>query len=383
MFDNLRRAISMLETTARTLEPACLDGRDAAALVELAARGKRVCGAIEALAARRVSDSRVWREGGHRSAGHWLAEKTGVTVGPATRALETARAIEDLPETDAAFRAGRLSETQAAEITSAAGADPTAEGDLLATATATSVKGLRDRCRQVRAGAQEDDAAWARQLHVTRRAHEWTTPEGAYELRARMAPDQGARFSSAWNAHIDRIFTDARRAGRREPRAAYATDALVALATEGPCKPVEVRLNVDASVIVRGHTRAGERCDITGVGPVPATTARALLDDALVSVLVNDGGDIKTISKAKRTIPAALRRAAEARYSTCGVKGCANDRFLQTDHVVALADGGRTEDDNLWRICTFHHDKKTYCGWRVIGTTHNWDLVPPDDPDPP
>jgi len=82
--------------------------------------------------------------------------------------------------------------------------------------------------------------------------------------------------------------------------------------------------------------------------------------------------------------PRPARRAAEARYPTCGVKGCANDRFLQLDHVTPVEEKGRTEDDNRWRICTFHHDKKTYCGWNVVGTTHNWDLVPPDNnPDPP
>ena len=80
-----------------------------------------------------------------RSAAHWVAETTGETVGAACRALETARALGALPETDAAFRAGRLSPTQAAEITSAAGADPTAETDLLDVAGSTSVKGLRER----------------------------------------------------------------------------------------------------------------------------------------------------------------------------------------------------------------------------------------------
>ncbi|MGH8983718.1 MAG: DUF222 domain-containing protein [Acidimicrobiia bacterium] len=377
MFERVRRAIAEVEAISRDLDTACLDGRHAAALVELSARGERMWASIKARGARRVDETRVWRDGGHRSAAHWVAETTGETVGAATRILDTARALDALPETDAAFRAGQLSETQAAEIASAAEADPHAEGELLATAAATSVKGLRDRCREVRAGAQEDDAAWARRLHFARRAHEWTTPDGAYCLSAQMAPDNGARFSSAWNAHIDRIFTDARKAGRREPRAAYAADALVALATEGPCKPVEVRLNVDAAVIVRGHAQPGERCDITGIGPVPATTARALLDDALVSVLVTDGDDIKTISKAKRTIPARLRRAAEARYPTCGVKGCANDRFLQIDHVQPVEDHGLTQDDNLWRLCTFHHDKKTYAGWTVVGPTHDWDLVPP------
>ena len=198
-----------------------------------------------------------------------------------------------------------------------------------------------------------------------------------------MAPDAGARFSSAWKAHIDRIFGDARRAGRREPRAAYAADALVALASEGPCKPVEVRVTVDSAALARGNTENGERCEIDRVGPVPVTTARALLDDASVAVLVRDGDDITAVTSPKRTVPIKVRRALEADYSTCGVQACANDQFLEIDHVVPLAEGGRTELANLWRLCPHHHDLKTYFGWRVVGEPGNWDLVPPDDPDPP
>src|SRR2546429_2168540 len=187
-------------------------------------------------------------------------------------------------------------------------ADPGAEADLLEAARSTSVKGLRDRCRQVRAGAEVDDRSWARRLHVERKAHEWTDPDGAYCLSARMAPDAGARFSSAWKAHVDRIFCGARRAGRREPRAAYAADALVALASESPCKPVEVRVTVDSAALARGHTAAGERREIDRGGPVPVTTARALLDDASVAVLVREGHDITAVSSPQRTIPAKLRR---------------------------------------------------------------------------
>jgi len=377
VFDRLRNAVGDLESVSRALDPSCLDGGTAAALVEVAARGERICAAIKALGARRVEETNAWREGGHRSAAHWVAETTGETVGAAGRTLETARALDQLPETDAAFRAGQLSEVQAAEITSAAGSDPTAEADLLASAAETSVKGLRDRCREVRAGAEADDAAWARRLHVQRRAHEWTDPDGTYRLEARLSPDAGARFSSAWKAHADRIFQDARRAGRRESRAAYAADALVALASEGPCKPVQVSVVVDSSALARGHTEPGERCEIAGVGPAPVTTARALLDDAAVSVLVRDGDDITAVSRPTRTIPAKLRRALEARYPTCGVKGCANDQFLQIDHIVPLCEGGRTEIANAWRLCPHHHDLKTYFGWRVVGENGDRDLVPP------
>jgi hypothetical protein len=383
VFGKVRGAVEALKTAARALDPACVDGRDAAALLEVVSEGERVCGALKALLARRVEETNVWRDAGHRSAAHWFADATGETVGAACRTLETARALDALPETDAAFREGRLSQTQAAEITSAAGADPGAETELLDAAGSTSVKGLKDRCRQVRAGAETEDRDWARRLHLGRRAHDWTDPEGFYRLEGRLAPDAGARFRSAWQAHIDRIFRDARRAGRREPRAAYAADALVALASEGPCKPVDVRVTIDSAALARGHTEPGERCEIDRSGPIPVTTARALLDDASVAVLVRDGDDITAVTSPKRVIPMKLRRALEARYPVCGVKACANDQFLEIDHVVPLEDGGETNVHNTWRICPHHHFLKTHPGWRVVGEPGNWDLVPPDDPDPP
>src|SRR5215207_9754478 len=225
---------------------------------------------------------------------------------------------------------------------------------------ATSVKGLRDRCRQVRAGAEADDRAWARRLHEQRSAHDWTDPEGFYRLEARLAPDAGARFRSAWQTHIDRTFRDARRAGVRE-----------------------ARVTVDSAALARGHTEPGERFEIDRVGPVPVTTARALLDDASVAVLVRDGDDITTVTSPTRVIPTKLRRALEARYPTCGVKTCANDLFLQIDHVVPLEAGGETNVHNTWRICSHHHFLKTYAGWTVVGEPGNWDLVSSDDPDPP
>jgi hypothetical protein len=371
------QVLGNLEQISEELVPGALAGRRAAQLMQDAARAERLCTSIRSRLARRVEETKVWREGGHRSAAHWVAAATGETVGAAARTLETARALDALPETDAAFRAGELSATQAAEITSAADADPSAERALLAAAAATGVKGLRDRCREVRAGAETDDRAWARRLHVERRAHKWTDPDGAYCFSGRLAPDAGARLDSAWEAHIDRIFRDARRAGRHEPRAAYAADALVALASEGPCKPVEVRVTVDSAALARGHTDDGERCGIDRVGLVPVTTARALLDDSSVAVLVRDGDEITAVSSPKRTIPVKLRRALEAKYPTCPVQSCANDQFLEIDHIVPLAEGGRTELSNLWRPCKHHHHLKTYFGWKVVRVNGELDLVPP------
>jgi hypothetical protein len=215
------RVLGELERISRELNPLALDGRRAGELFDDAARAERLCGAIKSLLARRVEETRVWRKSGHRSAAHWVAEATGATVGAAARMLETARALEQLPETDAAFRAGKLSDVQAAEIGSTAVADPLAEAELLEAAASTSVKGLRDRCREVRAGAEGDDKAWARRLHVNRRAHEWTDPDGAIASKPvwHRMPARG----SARRGERSRIGSFARPGGRGDGSAAPPT----------------------------------------------------------------------------------------------------------------------------------------------------------------
>jgi 5-methylcytosine-specific restriction endonuclease McrA len=93
--------------------------------------------------------------------------------------------------------------------------------------------------------------------------------------------------------------------------------------------------------------------------------------------LIRDGDDITAVSSPRRTVSTKLRRALEARYPTCGVKACANDRFLEIDHIVPVAARGCTEIENLWRLCSHHHRLKTYAGWRVVGQNGDLDLVPP------
>jgi hypothetical protein len=141
VFERVRNAVNALKATARDLDPLCVDGQDAAALFEIVSEGERVCAAMKALMARRVDETGIWRKGGHWSAAHWVAEATGATVGAVARTLETAKALEQLPDTDVAFRSGQLSEVQAAEITATAVADAAAEADLLEAAHSTTVKG--------------------------------------------------------------------------------------------------------------------------------------------------------------------------------------------------------------------------------------------------
>src|SRR5262245_60183226 len=161
IFAELDAAVARLDAVVRELEPGLVDAVGATRLVDVFARGERLCAAGKALAARRVDECGTWRQDGARSGAHWLAARSGGTVGEAERALRTARALDELPATEAAFRSGVISATQANEIAEAASGSPVAEAELLETACESSVKVLRDECRRVRAASMSDDATWA------------------------------------------------------------------------------------------------------------------------------------------------------------------------------------------------------------------------------
>lgn len=384
-FAALETAIATIEAEVRDFEPGLLDARGAVRAVERFARGEHACAAAKALAAKRVDETFAYRDSGSRSAAEWLARKSGVPVAAAERALATVDALVKLPATDAAFRAGRLSEVQAHEIAGAARQDPSAEAALVAEAKrGISLKGLRDRCRRVRAGAEADDAAWAQRLHDTRSLRTWVDADASTCGIWRMSPDKGAEVNAAIDAETDLIFREARAAGRRESREAYAADALHSLITSGPRKATGATLVMDAAVADRGYAARGERCEIPGIGPIPVMIAKRMLVEAKVREIPADPNDLPEYSTNKRYYPPLLTAWLEQQYPVCGVEGCDADFNLQIDHVVPLSEGGRTEQSNLWRLCWHHHRLKTNQGWKVTGTAQSWNLVPPGNgPDPP
>ena len=334
---------------------------------------------MKALLARRVAETGVWREDGSRNAAVWLSTQTGSTVGAAQQVLETARALEELPATEAAFRSGELSAVQAAEITSAAVEAPDSEHDLLDAARSTSVKGLRDRAREVRAGAQEDDAAWARRQHDRRYGRVWTDPEGSVRVEGSLPPETGARFKAAFEVEVDRIFKEARQAGAaRDPRRLRRRRARRhgRRRSSEAGQPRRSSSTPPRSIAATCSTVSGARSKASG--PSPSRRRAGSCRTASISLLVRDGDDLTAVSRPVRTIPTKLRRELTTAYPVCGVRGCANDRFLEIDHVIPVCAGGETSKQNCWRICPHHHFLKHHRGWRVTGEPGSWNLVPPD-----
>jgi uncharacterized protein DUF222 len=247
---------------------------------------ENTCASMRVLLSARLAGTELWRKRGERSAAHWVAKATGTTVGQAVGTLETAKRLERLPGTAEVFRAGRMSETQAREIASAASVDPSSEDRLLDTAKTGDLTGLKEECRRVQSAAAKDEGGRYEAIYRSRYPRSWTE-DGAFRLDARLTPDAGATVMASLEPHRQRVFEEARSAGRRESQEAYLADALVALAenpspTErsGPRALVHVR--VDHAALVRGRTERGETCEIPGVGPIPVATARALSSDAIL-----------------------------------------------------------------------------------------------------
>ena len=223
----LREAITAF---GAAFDPALVLACDAGRVVDDAAAIEAVAATIKSLAAARLADSGAWRGGGERSPAHHLARRTGVSVGAAVDALETARRLEELPATAAAARRGELSAPQASAIAGAASADPGAEARLLEASAHSSLAGLRDECARTRAAALGDAEARRRRIHAERRLRTHLDAGGGWNLAMRDNPEVGALIMAALAPLADEVFRAARVEGRHERPEAYLADALAELA---------------------------------------------------------------------------------------------------------------------------------------------------------
>jgi len=227
----IEEAAEALEVAAERVDVDALDGTRAVRLVETLARVERVVAGARTVVTRRVEETRAWKRTGHRTMADWLAATTGTTLGDAIGSIETARSLPELPATEAAFRSGDISETQARAVSAAAVEDTQAERSLLATARIATVKTLRQRSRAVIAAATAED-------------------------------------------------------DERERDDAFAADALVALADPGERTPVGAQLTVDAGRLRYEPDASGESCSVAGIRGIEAGSG---LDRSAASQCANAG----------------------------------------------------------------------------------------------
>jgi hypothetical protein len=377
--------LASIRSVMAEVEVDSLDAPDAARIVEECAEAERLLAALRVLAASTLEDKALWRREGFRSVAAWMASKTGAPLGTAIATMEMAQRLADLPLLAEAFRDGRLSEAQAREIADVASELPDTQEQLLAAAGKLSLRSLREECRRVEAAAAVDEDERYRQVHRRRSLRAWVDRHGMGHLSTRLTPDDLARVMNEIERRCDDLVVDAVRGGWFEGRDAHRADALVDMArpdSAGPAGPeTMIHVVVDHQALMRGHTQAGEQCQIPGIGPIPVTLARQLSEDAILKVLVTDGVDVKAVAHAGRTIPAHLRSALEVRDPKCIVPRCDRTVGLQIDHRETYGRTRVTRLEDLGRLCGWHHHLKTFLGYTYRGGPGTWEWIPPENRD--
>ena len=327
------------------LEPARLAGSDAARLTATAARIEKLAATAKAALATRAEETHAWRGGRAASPEQWLAETSGCSEGAAREALVTAKRVETLPATRERLLDGTLSMAQAALVSAGAAVDPGSERRLLKTASRSGMRGLRAEKERVVAAVAD--------------------------LLETLAPLTQQRFEAA------------RKDERRESHDAYRFDALCDLARTGSRTTAQppkhtARVRVDLPALLRGHTEAGETCEIPGVGPVPVSHAREVLSNGLLQLVITDGVDVQTVVSTTRHVPTPLKIAIAERDQRCKIRGCDTSTNLHRHHTTPVADGGLTTYQMLGNLCPRHHHLVHDDGYDIVDHADGtWDLRAP------
>lgn len=271
-----------------------------------------------------------------------------------------------------------------------------AEQRVLGTAQREGLRAARDETRRVLAHAADVAEREAR-IHRQRGRRRWITRDGVWNLHLAGPTALGAEIEAclapfddaAWDAASDQA------RGERDTPDAIAFDGFlgamraardgssgIATKPRGRAKTRDhVVVHVDADRLVHGTDGHGERCEIPGVGPVAVEHARSLLGDALLTVLVEDGRDVKTFARAGRTMVTALHQLLDARDPVCTITGCGRAQRLEHDHTHAVSDGGDSTAENTGGLCRHHHALKTK-GWRLSEAADGTRRIDPPEASP-
>jgi hypothetical protein len=317
-----------------------------------------------------------------------LANRMGTSKTKASERARHGKRLREQEKTRDAATSGALSGDQATLISDAVDANPDAEQGLLDTAAHKSHAELKDECARTKAAADKNPDATEARIHAKRCVRRYTDAEGAAHLRAVGTKRDMAKLDAAISREVDTIFNAKRAAGEREPYDAYLFDALITLADgvagDGTSSIRHLGvLRVDWEALVRGRVVGDETCEIAGLGPVPVRTARDMLGESILKLVVTKGVDVVNVVHLGRGPTAAQKIALVWSRPRCTNQACGRMFHLEIDHRDAWANCHETVLDNLDPLCTHDHDLKTHHGWALVNGKGPRAFVPPDHPDHP
>jgi hypothetical protein len=401
---------AQVQAVVAGFDPARVTARECVDLVGVFRDVEHAASAGLALAARRVAQTSLWADHGHRTAAHWLAATTGVSVGEAMRLLETAEVAEQAPATMEALRNGDLSIPKARAVGKAEAADPDAGAELVerAASEGVTVREIEtDAARIVHAVSGEAEASRAQRIRRNRSLRVGSNGDGSSWFHGIGPTTDIARLEAAIRPILNDVFQDAREQGRREPVDAYTFDALMALTDRGATGGrhpgitggageehdavggaagsgdgrrstrdagsgdghghAKVIVRADLAALDRGHVKPGELCEIAGHGPVPVADVWDMIDGgAFIAGILTRGTDIVALRHLGRRPTVLQRTVLEWETAgTCAVEGCTNSTRIEIDHVDPWARTHTTDIDHLAGLCVHCHRRKTHEGFTL------------------
>lgn len=357
-----------------------------------------------------------WADWGCQSAAHWLMWRCGLSPSTARDHVRVAGKLSGMPQITAVFAAGELSFSQVRALSRVANEQN--EADLLMWARHGTAAQIERMVRDFRHVKRIEELEDYRRAHASRYLRHSIEPDGSVVIKARLSPEEGALVlraleeaekavadcgasAEAPEADMDeQIISDAAEPLARDyeegrdrataaaklnelshstPSGRRAADALVVMAetvleagpqarSGGDRNMVVVHVDIDA---LRGTDSltddAGDRCEIAGVGAIPPELARQLGCDASIVTMIEKDGEILSVGRKTRKVPAHIRRAVRARDKGCRFSGCTHTRFVHDHHIEHWApDEGETKLSNLVTLCRFHHRFVHAHGYKVI-----------------
>ena len=387
MYDlaGLREAVVAV---ASSFDASALDRDGAVQVVELWTAVINAASAARAMAAARLAECGA--PVGSSDVVSWLAAATGATAASARDALRCGAQLREQSVAREAATGGALSAQQAAAITDAVVANPGLADRLVAQAGRDSLGELRAACQQVKAAADPDPAVTERRIHQQRALRRYHDREGAEHLHMVGTPVQLAKVDQALAPIIDQLLREHR---EREPFEAIVFDAMIQAVTSGgpgindtagrPKLRYLTLLRIDLEALTRGELADGERCEITGLGPIPITTARQLLGESVLKLVITNGVDVVNVTHLGRGVNTAQQIALLWQQPICTRQGCGRRQRLQNDHRVDWAKVHRTELANIEPLCPSDHHLKTHHHWALTNGTGKRPMVPPHHPNHP
>ncbi|MCX6469196.1 MAG: DUF222 domain-containing protein [Corynebacteriales bacterium] len=361
---------------------------DQIALLESA---KAACAAAQAQQTMRLEELRLEseaaagvpkaRQGRGLAAEVALARKASGSAGG--RYLGFSRALmREMPHTRAALASGALTEWRATILVrETAHLTPHDRGEIdrRLCADMSVLEGVGDRAldAEVKRLAYELDPQAVVDRHTQaakdRRVSTRPAPDGMVRLSALLPLVSGISVFASLKRHADAtVGVDDR------THAQVMADALVERVTGvATVDALPVAVNVVMSdEVLAGN--GGAAAHVTGYGPIPADTARAMVATSLDADAATtlrrlfkapSSGALVAMESAARLFPTGLKQFFDFRDQSCGIPYC-DAPIAEYDHANPHANGGPTSVSNGGGMCLAHNRAKQNPGWRMTTADH-------------